>query len=263
MKWRIMLNGFAPVANGVRIMPQKLGKSLEQRLELIPASVLSRADKRKIAKFHNDLDGIGRRQPGTQETYIDGPNFRKVLKKHLPPTFVDRLIVNIRSRPGGDKLIRLQSDGEPVGLSEMLSDPSTSTDPVEAFKSMGLHNASSVQAFNKAIKRHYSDVPDDAFRPDFGARIRETTESIGGSVAADIEPASLTFGQRFDQCIQTFMAAAWWVIGIIALIGFLYVLIFTGQVGVAIGVAILWGFIAAILVPLLLLIGCLVAALFG
>lgn len=256
---------------------QRRGRPLEDRLKLLPPDRLPPKARRDLAQLAKELDQVGRHDPLSQEVYIDERSFQKVLKKHLPPSFVDQLIPMIQDLPGGRDLIRItdargKAGEQPttVPWETVAAHKGMRVKHEETFEGLGLHTVSTMQDLRNVLKPHLPDVAvaDDLFRPDLGDRLRQSIDRFAS--APETEGAVMRsateqrYWEAFKQCFahytNTWVAAAF----VAFLTAFVIILLATAGNVVA---AILGGLIyAAISIPVWFIVGavhCFIAAAFS
>lgn len=234
---------------------------LEERLNLIPPDRLPRKGRLALAKLAKDLDRVGRRDADSQELYLDEASFRKVLEKHLPSSFVGRLLPMLQDMTGGRDLIRAapaRGKGSAVLWETVAADKGMRVKQKETFEGLGLEKASTMEDLRKALKPHLPDVPDDVFSDKLGDRVRLALDRLASSAegAGTTVPraAAGDYWAAFGQCFAQH-AGMWWRVAATVFVAALIVGLvggldpFTAVVGALIiaGVAIpIWFLISAV-----------------
>ena len=203
----------------------RAGRPLEERLNLLPSDRLPPTARHDLAQLAKELDHVGRRDPQSQEVYIDERSFRKVLENHLPPNFVSRLIPMIQDLPGGRDVIRT-TDAHGKAGGQQTAVPWETVAALkgmrvtheETFEGLGLHTASTMQDIKNIMQPHLAGVPDDLFRPELGDRVRQAidrfasaSETEGVMRAATDQAYWEAFKRCFAQYTSTWVAVAFMV----------------------------------------------------
>jgi hypothetical protein len=250
------------------------GRPLEDRLNRLPPDRLPPKVKRALTQLGKDLDRVGRRDSHSQEVYIDEPRFRKILEKHLPPSFVGRLIPMIQDQPGGRALIRsadaprkTRQQASAIPWETVALQKGMRVKQAETFEGLGLHKASSMEDIRNALKPHLADVPDDLFSQELGNQIRQAIDRFASAPEAVGTGMPSSTGQAywdaFNQCFARYTSSWVSVVFTVFLTAFMIVLIATGNPFAA---AIAGLTYAVISIPVWFLIGavnCFIAAAFA
>ena len=200
---------------------RKRPKNIDVIADEIPDRHLGRAGKQRLRKLARALDDVGRLDEESGKVMLFEPAVKRLLgdRELVPEAFGRKALAALEDSAAEDVLTSDEKGKRRLAWAELVErGDGPAPDEDLSFSALGLSESSSEEDMREAVRRHYPDLPPEAFE---GDELRRRVETVleGREPAPASGEAAIDVASWWD-CVKRQLGGWWFWILAGALVAF-------------------------------------------